>query len=124
MPVVGVVQLRVKSKSKDIPVTGHGGPQGCERLRLPHYLDKKFRSVIPLFSMLNIVRRYDHIEEWGEGGEKVKLSLQQAVKVHRAVRGRVSHIFQTIGSHMAVRLSALCAGRPLPPRKIPGTHLC
>jgi hypothetical protein len=27
--------------SKDIPVTGHGGPQGCERLRLPHYLDKQ-----------------------------------------------------------------------------------
>jgi hypothetical protein len=25
---------------------------------------------------------------------------------------------------MAVRLSALRAGRPLTPRKIPGTHLC
>jgi hypothetical protein len=25
---------------------------------------------------------------------------------------------------MAVRLSALRAGRPLPPRKIPGTHFC
>jgi hypothetical protein len=25
---------------------------------------------------------------------------------------------------MAVRLSALCTGCPLPPRKIPGTHLC
>jgi hypothetical protein len=25
---------------------------------------------------------------------------------------------------MAVRLSALRAGRPLPPRKIPGTHIC
>jgi hypothetical protein len=23
-----------------MPVTGHGGPQGCERLWLPHYLDK------------------------------------------------------------------------------------
>jgi hypothetical protein len=28
-------------KGKDIPVTGHGGPYGCERLRLPHYLDKR-----------------------------------------------------------------------------------
>jgi hypothetical protein len=28
-------------KGKDIPVTGHGGPSGCERLRLPHYLDKR-----------------------------------------------------------------------------------
>jgi hypothetical protein len=26
--------------SKDIPVTGRGGPWGCGRLRLPHYLDK------------------------------------------------------------------------------------
>jgi hypothetical protein len=25
----------------DITVTGHGGPLGCERLRLPHYLDKR-----------------------------------------------------------------------------------
>jgi hypothetical protein len=30
-----------KKKGKDIPVTGHGGPLGCERLRLPHYLDKR-----------------------------------------------------------------------------------
>jgi hypothetical protein len=27
--------------NKDIPVSGHGGPSGCERLRLPHYLDKR-----------------------------------------------------------------------------------
>jgi hypothetical protein len=32
--------IKVK-KGKDIPVTGHGGPKGCERLRLPHYLDKQ-----------------------------------------------------------------------------------
>jgi hypothetical protein len=35
---------------------------------------------------------------------------------------RFPHFLQTIGSQMAVRLSALRAGRPLPPRKIPGTH--
>jgi hypothetical protein len=28
-------------KGKDIPVTGRGGPQGCERSKLPHYLDKR-----------------------------------------------------------------------------------
>jgi hypothetical protein len=28
-------------KGKDIPVTGHGGPLGCKRLRFPHYLDKR-----------------------------------------------------------------------------------
>jgi hypothetical protein len=26
---------------RDIPVPGHGGPYGWERLRLPHYLDKR-----------------------------------------------------------------------------------
>jgi hypothetical protein len=28
-------------KGKDILVTGRGGPWGCERSRLPHYLDKR-----------------------------------------------------------------------------------
>jgi hypothetical protein len=28
-------------QDKDIPVTGRGGPLGCERSRLPHYLDKR-----------------------------------------------------------------------------------
>jgi hypothetical protein len=45
---------------------------------------------------------------------KVKLSLQQAVEAHRIVRRRGSHIFHTIGSQMAVRLSALRADHPLP----------
>jgi hypothetical protein len=31
--------LLVKSKHKRIPVTGHGGLQGCEMLRIPHFLD-------------------------------------------------------------------------------------
>jgi hypothetical protein len=29
----------VKVKDKVIPVTGHGGPYGCETSRLPHFLD-------------------------------------------------------------------------------------
>jgi hypothetical protein len=28
-------------KGKAIPVTGHGGPQGCETSRLPHFLDNR-----------------------------------------------------------------------------------
>jgi hypothetical protein len=28
-------------KRKDIPVTGHGGPKGCETLRVPHCLDSR-----------------------------------------------------------------------------------
>jgi hypothetical protein len=30
-----------KDEGKDIPVTGREGPLGCERSRLPHYLDKR-----------------------------------------------------------------------------------
>jgi hypothetical protein len=47
-------------------------------------------------------------------GNKVKPCLQQAVEPHSVVRRRGSHIFQTISSQMAVRLSGLRAGRTLP----------
>jgi hypothetical protein len=43
---------------------------------------------------------------------------------HEGVRLQGCYIFYTVGSQMAVRLSALCASRPLPLRKIPGTHFC
>jgi hypothetical protein len=58
-------------------------------------------------------------------GKVVKLSLQDAVGSHMIVRHRDSHIFQTVGSQMAMRLSALCAGRPhFTAKMIPGTHFC
>jgi hypothetical protein len=46
LSVVGNERLREISskngvKGKDIPVTGRGGPWGCERLRLPHCFDKR-----------------------------------------------------------------------------------
>jgi hypothetical protein len=40
-----------------------------------------------------------------DNGEKVKQSPQQAVEAHRIVRRRGSHIFQRVGSQLAVRLS-------------------
>jgi hypothetical protein len=49
-----------------------------------------------------------------KGKVKVKLSLQQVVEAHRVVRRQGSHISYTIGSQMAMRLSASCAGRYLP----------
>jgi hypothetical protein len=56
------------------------------------------------------------------GKKKVKL---WAVEAHRVMRLRGSHIVETIGSQMAVRLLALRANRPpFTPRKIPGTHFC
>jgi hypothetical protein len=53
---------------------------------------------------------------------KVKLSLSQAVEAHSGLRRRCSQIFQAIGSHMAVTMSHLSAGRPLHPRKFAHTH--
>jgi hypothetical protein len=39
---ITVAVITVKHRlGKDIAVTGHGGPYGCERLRFPHYLDKR-----------------------------------------------------------------------------------
>jgi hypothetical protein len=40
-----VVQLHnnVKEKGEAIPVTGRGGPYGCETSRLPHFLYNEFR---------------------------------------------------------------------------------
>jgi hypothetical protein len=40
-PPVATVCTTCLKKGKDIPVTGHGGPWGCERSRLPHYLHKR-----------------------------------------------------------------------------------
>jgi hypothetical protein len=51
-----------------------------------------------------------------ERQKRVKLFLQQFMEVHRVVRRRGSHTYLTIGSQMAVRLSALRAGRPIAPR--------
>jgi hypothetical protein len=46
--------------------------------------------------------------------KKINLSLQQDVEAHRVLTCRDSHIFYTISSQMAVRLSALRSGRPFP----------
>jgi hypothetical protein len=46
--------------------------------------------------------------------QKIKLSVQQAVEAYEVVGCLGSHIVQTIGLQMAVRLSALHAGRTLP----------
>jgi hypothetical protein len=46
------------------------------------------------------------------------------METHKVVRRRGSQIFWTTDSQIAVTLSALRAGRPVPPRKIPLAHFC
>jgi hypothetical protein len=36
--------LTVKRIIKSISVRGHGGPQGCETSRMPHFLDNRLRD--------------------------------------------------------------------------------
>jgi hypothetical protein len=36
----------IHSKGKAIPVTGRGGPYGCETSRLPHFLDSRSQMVV------------------------------------------------------------------------------
>jgi hypothetical protein len=45
--------MREKKKGKAIPVTGGGGPKGCEMSRLPYFLDNWFTDggeVVSLYS--------------------------------------------------------------------------
>jgi hypothetical protein len=41
-----------KGKGKSIPVTGRGGPQGCERSRLPYFLDSRLTDGGEVFSLM------------------------------------------------------------------------
>jgi hypothetical protein len=45
---------------------------------------------------------------------KCEAFLVLSVEAHRVVRRQESHTFQTVGSLMAMRLSALCTGRHFP----------
>jgi hypothetical protein len=36
-----MVDFQRIGKGKAMPVTGRGGPQGCETSRVPHYLDNR-----------------------------------------------------------------------------------
>jgi hypothetical protein len=55
-----------------------------------------------------------HISHDEYNTKKLKLSLQQAVEAYRVVWCRGSHVVQSIGPQMVVRLSTLHAGRALP----------
>jgi hypothetical protein len=38
--------------AKAIPVIGHGGPQGCDRSRLPHFLDNRLTDGSKVVSLM------------------------------------------------------------------------
>jgi hypothetical protein len=40
-----------KKKGKTIPVTDGGGPQGCEKSRLPHFLDSRLTGGCDVVSL-------------------------------------------------------------------------
>jgi hypothetical protein len=42
-----------KGKGKAIPVTGCGGPYGCETLRLPHFLDNQLTDGGEVVSLMH-----------------------------------------------------------------------
>jgi hypothetical protein len=46
-----LLESRIKVKGKAIPVTGRGGPQGCETSRLPHLLDNRLTDSCKLVSL-------------------------------------------------------------------------
>jgi hypothetical protein len=43
--------MQDRSRGKGIPVTGHGGPLGCEMLRLPHFLDNRLTNAGKVVSL-------------------------------------------------------------------------
>jgi hypothetical protein len=45
-----IVQL-VQGKGKSIPVTGHGGPNGCETSRIPYFLDNRLTEGVEVVNL-------------------------------------------------------------------------
>jgi hypothetical protein len=43
--------MAIDKKSKAIPVTDRGGPQGYETSRLPHFLDNRLTDVVRLSTL-------------------------------------------------------------------------
>jgi hypothetical protein len=50
--VVGYFTMLTVKKIKTIPVTGHGGPSGCERSELPHFLDNRLTDGGEIMSLM------------------------------------------------------------------------
>jgi hypothetical protein len=53
-----------KDIGKAIPVTGHGGPYGCETLRVPHYLDNRLTDGGEVVSLMRRPPFTPHEDSW------------------------------------------------------------
>jgi hypothetical protein len=47
-----------------IPITGRGGPQGCETSRLPHFLDNRLRDGGEVVSLTRPAAVYPQEDFW------------------------------------------------------------
>jgi hypothetical protein len=45
------IYKKVKRKSKATPITGGGGPKGCEKSRIPHFLDDQLTDAVKLSAL-------------------------------------------------------------------------
>jgi hypothetical protein len=55
---------------------------------------------------------------------KAKLSHKKSLRLRRGMECRASILTLTVGTTRTAELSAVRAGRTLPPRKVLGTYLC
>jgi hypothetical protein len=51
-------------KAEAIPVTVHGGPQGCETSRLPHFLDNQLTDDGEVVSLTRLPHLYPQEDSW------------------------------------------------------------
>jgi hypothetical protein len=79
--------------------------------------EKRLRMSVEWTSFSTLLNEYIFMKE----GNAILVTGHGACWV---MRRRGSHVFWTLGSQMAMRLSALHAERTLTSRKIPGTHFC
>jgi hypothetical protein len=55
---------RLIMRGKAIPVTGHGGPQGCETSGLQHFLDNLLKDDIEVVSLTCRPHLYPQEDSW------------------------------------------------------------
>jgi hypothetical protein len=53
-----------RQKGKSIPVTGRGGPLGCERSRLPYFLDNRFTDGGEVVSLTRLLLFTPQEDSW------------------------------------------------------------